>query len=58
MIDFTFDFLDMKDLYEIHLVMKKDDKKFKNTWGQLVLRVNIATSPARDNIALDWAQYS
>lgn len=54
MIDFTFDFLDMKDLHEIH----KDDKKFKNTWGQLVLWVNIATSPARDNIALDWAQYS
>lgn len=56
MTDFTFDDLDMKDLHEIHSVMKKDKKKCKNTWGQFLLWVNIASSLARDSIALDWDQ--
>lgn len=57
MTDFTFEDLDMKDLHEIHSVMKKDKKKSKNTWGQFLLWVNIASSLARDSIALDWDQH-
>lgn len=57
MTDFTFDFLDMKDLHKIHSVMKKYDKKCKNTQSQFLLWVNIATSPARDSVALYWAQH-
>lgn len=57
MTDFTFEDLDMKDLHEIHSVMKKDKKTCKNTWGQFLLWVNIASSLARDSIALDWDQH-
>jgi len=53
MADFTFDFLDVKDPHKIRSVMKKDNKKYKNTCGQFLLGVNIATSLAKDSIALD-----
>lgn len=33
MTDFTFDDLDMKDLHEIHSVMKKDKKNHVKTLG-------------------------
>lgn len=55
MTDFTFDFLDMKDLRKIHSMMKKDNKKCKNTWAQFLLCVNIAH---QQETALFWIEPS
>lgn len=55
MTDFTFDFLDMKDLRKIHSMMKKDNKKCKTAWAQFLLCVNIAH---QQETALFWIEPS